>query len=304
MYSVYKITNCINGKIYIGSSIRPDVRWKQHKYASKNINNNKHLYQAMRKYGVNNFIFEIIADNFNSKEEMENYEEYLINILNTTNPKIGYNNSKFSGKHLCIDNTLQHIDKIKKQCAKVDIYNNIIEKYESYAEASKKNNNVGATRIRRVCKGKDGSCYGEYYRDINENGEIVKLPFVAPKCRKMLYALNINDMSEQYFSSISEASKLLNINRQSIIKCIQGHSRYKSVNNYIFREVDLYGNILANNISIDEYIQYYNLYHPIINGKRYAIKDLSYKFNIKEATIRYRLKHGYTIEEALKMGGD
>ena len=44
MHSVYKITNLINQKIYIGSSIRVEKRWKQHKIDAFNSNNKKYNY--------------------------------------------------------------------------------------------------------------------------------------------------------------------------------------------------------------------------------------------------------------------
>lgn len=39
MYTVYKITNQINNKSYIGSSIRVEKRWKEHKNSAFNKNN-------------------------------------------------------------------------------------------------------------------------------------------------------------------------------------------------------------------------------------------------------------------------
>ena len=60
---VYKITNKINNNCYIGKSVDIEHRWKQHKY---NYNKEKlkcynyYLYRAFRKYGIENFNFEIL----------------------------------------------------------------------------------------------------------------------------------------------------------------------------------------------------------------------------------------------------
>ena len=56
---IYKITNKINGKVYIGLTTQTlEYRWGRHLTEGRNINNNKHLYKAMRKYGENNFVIE------------------------------------------------------------------------------------------------------------------------------------------------------------------------------------------------------------------------------------------------------
>ena len=62
---IYKITNNINGHCYIGQSSQIEKRWKNHKIASNNQNDSSYeypLYKAMRKYGIENFTFEIIEE--------------------------------------------------------------------------------------------------------------------------------------------------------------------------------------------------------------------------------------------------
>ena len=81
MKTVYKITNKINNKIYIGSSTRVNKRWRDHINAAFNENDSQYdypLYRAFRKYGVENFSFEILKDDFLTIEEMQAYEHYEI----------------------------------------------------------------------------------------------------------------------------------------------------------------------------------------------------------------------------------
>lgn len=90
MIGIYKIINKINGKIYIGQSIDIEERWKQHKYKTFNANGNAYnsaIHQAFRKYGVENFEYQVIE--LCSVEELDTKEIYWIEKLNTLAPN-GY----------------------------------------------------------------------------------------------------------------------------------------------------------------------------------------------------------------------
>ena len=84
---IYKITNKINNKSYIGQTTKTaEERWKEHK-RSINTNHssciNKTLYKAMRKYGIENFIFEVIQDNIKIYKQLDEAEIYWIDYYNT-----------------------------------------------------------------------------------------------------------------------------------------------------------------------------------------------------------------------------
>ena len=62
---IYKITNLINSKVYIGQSRNIEERWKEHIEKGNNQNSEEYnypLYQAFRKYGIDNFKFEILEE--------------------------------------------------------------------------------------------------------------------------------------------------------------------------------------------------------------------------------------------------
>lgn len=81
---IYKITNIINGKCYIGCSKDIKKRWKQHtKDATKS-----QIHLAIQKYGVDNFIFEVLLECPNIC--FDYWEKYIIKKYNCVSPN-GYN---------------------------------------------------------------------------------------------------------------------------------------------------------------------------------------------------------------------
>jgi len=80
---IYKITNLINGKIYIGKQVR--IRKNDNYWGSGVI-----IKKAIKKYSVENFKKEIL-EKCNNKIELREKEIYWIKKLNSTNKDIGYN---------------------------------------------------------------------------------------------------------------------------------------------------------------------------------------------------------------------
>ena len=84
---IYKITNLINNKCYIGQTIKTaEQRWKEHQshaFGSHLNDQNKTLYKAIRKYGLENFTFEVLQDNIETFEKLDKAEIYWIDYYNS-----------------------------------------------------------------------------------------------------------------------------------------------------------------------------------------------------------------------------
>lgn len=88
MIGVYKITNNLNHKCYIGISTDIESRWEQHKNPYNwNRESSKLLYKAFQKYGLENFSFDIIEQC--EVSQLGEKEEFYIAYYNSY--KNGYN---------------------------------------------------------------------------------------------------------------------------------------------------------------------------------------------------------------------
>ncbi len=91
MIGVYKITNKINGKMYIGASINIKSRKKDHfkRETSKRFDGRMPLYREMDHYGRENFSFDILEET--SLEMLSEREEFFISKYDSV--ANGYNQS-------------------------------------------------------------------------------------------------------------------------------------------------------------------------------------------------------------------
>jgi group I intron endonuclease len=93
LYTIYRITNNSNGKLYIGQTQRTtEQRWAAHIQVA-NQGKDLFFYRAVRKYGAENFTLDEIAT-CGTKQWANFLEKMWILLLNTTNPDAGYNSTK------------------------------------------------------------------------------------------------------------------------------------------------------------------------------------------------------------------
>lgn len=91
MHYLYRITNNLNGKIYIGQTVDIINRWRAHNsYAKKPEKTGQYIHRSMAKYGSENFIFEAIAT-CKTQEHADETELILISQYNSRNKEFGYN---------------------------------------------------------------------------------------------------------------------------------------------------------------------------------------------------------------------
>lgn len=115
---IYKITNVINGKVYIGQTICFERRWKEHITDSRRKNPKSVIGKAIKKYGGGNFNTKIVY-NAHDQDELNDMEIHVIAEHKSTNREVGYNRDKggvgSSGHvYVCSDKTKAKLSEINK----------------------------------------------------------------------------------------------------------------------------------------------------------------------------------------------
>jgi group I intron endonuclease len=122
-YLIYKITNKVNNKIYIGKTKKYykekyfgiEGRFSNHLVCANSkskCNDCPRLYNAIRKYGKDNFTIELLEET--SKELINQREIYYINTLKSFDSKVGYNIALGGGGRSVVDVSEDVRNKISK----------------------------------------------------------------------------------------------------------------------------------------------------------------------------------------------
>ena len=81
IYTIYKATNKLNGKVYIGFDSNWPQRMWYHK--SKYIHEDYKFYRALKKYGLNSFEWSVLYQSKERDYTLNFMESYFINEYNS-----------------------------------------------------------------------------------------------------------------------------------------------------------------------------------------------------------------------------
>lgn len=203
--AIYKITNNINGKIYIGQSVRPKRRWIEHKTKAKTKSDNFPIHSVIFKYGAENFTFEIIewTKNYNQREKD------WIKFYNSICPN-GYNISEGGSNNVMFGECHP-----RNTISKEKLENIILELKENKLNdtAIAKKYNTTAKIISDINKGITHKIENQDYPIRNTDIRPNRLSNIA--AAEIKYILKTTDLSYQQIANIFHTKKsiIYQINR-------------------------------------------------------------------------------------------
>jgi group I intron endonuclease len=191
MAHIYKLTNLVNHKIYIGQSVQtPAMRWRAHRYAS-NSTSDQYISKAIRKHGIENFTHEILHEGIFTKEELDSLEQLaIINYNSLAINHCGYN-VQSGGKGALASNELisQLISegKLKANTKRPDVRIRMLARtqQEVQEQASKGGKSLKGKPKKgdKTRKGSEKHAHAKRYQVINPEGREFVVTNLSEFCR-------------------------------------------------------------------------------------------------------------------------
>ena len=215
-YYIYKGTNKINGKSYIGQTCDFKSRVWQHLRCCEK--EDCLFHRAIQKYGRNNFLWEII-ETCESQKEATRLEKHYIELYNTY--RNGYNENKGGvGGH-----NAKAVVCLTKE-------GDFVKRYDSAADAEK--DGFSNVNVLLCCKNELLTCKNHqfmYEKDYEKyGGKYYSKP--EPNGMRSVIQCDLKGNYIKRFDSLAEASRETGTNRTTISSVLSG--RYKTANGYIF----------------------------------------------------------------------
>ena len=228
---IYKITNTVNNKIYIGQTYNKTIydRFKRHLNEASETSVSL-IGKAIYKYGKDKFVVELI-DEATSLQELNEKEKYWIKHYNSTNRNIGYNLT-FGGDggntYAC--KTKEEMDEIKKKISNanyginngmskpfkaLNVVTNQIIHFNTLHEACKYFNRKNKQVFVAGCENKMQFLFKKEWTFAYEENEFnVSLPkaYDASLRKGIKHSLtNLETGEEMIFNSASKLNQFLNV---------------------------------------------------------------------------------------------
>lgn len=241
---IYKITNNVNGKVYIGQTVQEFERrycikgedvervYLRHKMLKDyGYGYNKHLLESFEKYGVENFELNKVLDFAFSKDELNIKEKIWISYYDSY--KKGYNNNLGGDGNSGFLGLKGSKNPASRSVVQLSMNGDYINEY-SYMTKAEEITGVSKSKITAVCK-KDRKTAGGYIWVYSEEyyDENFVFKYTKNKTNAIpIVQLGLNGRFIKRYDSATEAEDSINIKRGAITRCCKGTR--KSYNGYIW----------------------------------------------------------------------
>lgn len=261
---VYSITNTVNNKIYIGSSVDIYGRWVNHELnLNKNTHHNSYLQRAWNKYGKENFKFEIIEKC--PKDKRIEVEQKWYEYYKSGDRKYGYNMCEV----IKGPSNATTMDELKNGKAPLS-YEQFLQVVEAFTTTtdplSQISNRVGVTYDYLYDMFKKHVC-GELTREY----DFLPRRYDAPGTVSETQALEIIERLKNRETAVSIAKKC-NVNYHTVINIRQHKTWNKLTKDIIFEKSDRArgGNLHTGQkvVQYDREGNYIKLYNSIAEASR------------------------------------
>lgn len=217
---IYKATNIVNNKSYIGLTTRT-LQERKLEHLRHIKTENTYFHRAINKYGKDNFLWEVIDDTSSSIKELKEKESYYIHHFNTLAPN-GYNIT--TGGELNKVENRRDYNYGNNPSAKKVINLTTLKVYDTMKRAAEESN-TSVESIRKSIKNKTPSknYFWDYYDENKIYSSIIPTKLHNNNSRKKVKNIETGEI----FNTITAAADAYHIARKTIRDSCNGEKQGK-----------------------------------------------------------------------------
>lgn len=239
---IYCYTNKVNNKKYVGQICRKakTLKHRHNEHISNSYNTkrqhdyNMPFHNAIRKYGIENFTFEVLKV-CNNSQECDYWEKYYIENLNTlSSNNNGYNlSSGGSNGNVFKGKTEEEIKEWKDKISKTLTGKMSGENNPFYGKKHTEETKEKMKKNHKKLEGKNSPLYGTHLSEERKQQMSEERKGANNYCAKKIIQYNKDMEIIKIWDYIKEASDSLNIAGTSISACCRG--KRKTAGGFIWR---------------------------------------------------------------------
>lgn len=233
MIGIYKITSP-SGKVYIGQSKDCLNRWNKY-YLKLDCKGQVLLYRSLKKYGVENHKFEVIATC--SEDELDELERYYQELYNVINPNIGLNcclvkagtrsklyNKETREKIRLANIGKTHTEETKQKLREINLGKKLSEETKKkISEGNKGKVQAEETKLKlsELRKGKNNPMYGKKMSEGAKNKRAKSYDVT----KNYNYQPILNTQTGIFYDTLEEASFSVGMTKKNLFNKLSGVQR-------------------------------------------------------------------------------
>lgn len=200
--AIYGIRHIASGRMYVGSAVRTNARWRQHRsQLQRGTHHSRHLQAAWNKYGAEAFEF-VVLEMVPASDDLLVRENEWISSSMAADRRYGFNCCQVAGSQL----GMRHSDEVRSKMSSAHKGRKKSPEHQAAINASLKGRTLSDEHRAKIVANQTGRKASDETRMKMRESQATKI--LSPDAKERMVTANIGrKFSEEHRNRIAEANR-------------------------------------------------------------------------------------------------